>query len=345
MIFYKFYFFCIVLIIFLNFFLKKKDYLISETGDLHQKFSSKNKVPLTGGIFIFISLVIFIFVEDRDVLYFYFHAFLILILGLFSDLKLIQSAKKRFFFQILIVISFILICDIELNNTKIYFLDKFLSNNIFNVFFLTFSILIVINGSNFLDGLNTLNVGYHLSIFIVLLYLDRMGMIDTNQILLINVILVLFFVFILNLINQIYLGDSGSYLLGFLSSIFLVHMYNVNQNISPFFIVLLLWYPCFETLFSIIRKNVMNKSPLYPDIMHLHQHIFFIIKNKFKFKILFSNIISALIINAYNVFMFFIATNFVALSQVQILLIIFNILLYTYIYFKIFIIRFKKYEK
>ena len=29
---------------------------------------------------------------------------------------------------------------------------------------------------------------------------------------------------------------------------------------NPFFIIVLLWYPSFETLFSIIRKNIMNKN-------------------------------------------------------------------------------------
>ena len=37
---------------FFKFYLVKK-FLINETGDLHQKFASKHKIPLTGGILIF----------------------------------------------------------------------------------------------------------------------------------------------------------------------------------------------------------------------------------------------------------------------------------------------------
>ena len=42
-----------ILILFLNNSFKKKNFLISETGDFHQKFASKQKIPLTGGIFFY----------------------------------------------------------------------------------------------------------------------------------------------------------------------------------------------------------------------------------------------------------------------------------------------------
>ena len=43
-----------VLTLLINKLLLKKKILISETGDIHQKFASKSMVPLTGGIFIFL---------------------------------------------------------------------------------------------------------------------------------------------------------------------------------------------------------------------------------------------------------------------------------------------------
>jgi UDP-N-acetylmuramyl pentapeptide phosphotransferase/UDP-N-acetylglucosamine-1-phosphate transferase len=43
-----------IFILFINKFLIQKDILISETGDIHQKFASKSSVPLTGGLFIFL---------------------------------------------------------------------------------------------------------------------------------------------------------------------------------------------------------------------------------------------------------------------------------------------------
>ena len=54
--------------------------------------------------------------------------------------------------------------------------------------------------------------------------------------------------------NKLYLGDSGSYLLGLLFAIYLIDTYQINDSMSSLFIISLLWYPAFENLFSILRK-------------------------------------------------------------------------------------------
>ena len=59
-------------------------------------------------------------------------SFLILLLGIFSDLKHIKSASNRFLIQISLVLSFVIFNDLQLLNTKIYLLDKLLSNEIFS---------------------------------------------------------------------------------------------------------------------------------------------------------------------------------------------------------------------
>ena len=186
------------------------------------------------------------------------------------------------------ILSFIVFNDIQIIDTRIYLLDNLLKYQIFNYVFVTFCILIVINGSNFIDGLNTLNIGYYILIISIIFYLNLIGQLFLDEINLSNVIVVLFSAFVLNLVNKFYLGDSGSYLLGFMYSIFLIETYNWNSHISPFFIILLLWYPCYETLFSIIRKN-FKKSAMSLDANHLHQLIFFYIKKRFKLNIFFTN--------------------------------------------------------
>ena len=313
--------------------------LISETGDRHQKFASKDKVPLTGGIFLFLS---FLFFFNEEILSFILFSFLILLLVIFSDLKNIKSAFTRFIIQISLVLTFVIFNDFQLFNTKIYLLDKLLAYELFNYLFVSFCILIVINGSNFFDGLNTLSIGYYLLISLVLYYLQEFNYITNNEFFINYILIVLVITFFLNFINKIYLGDSGSYLLGFTFSIFLIDIYIKNPQISPFFIIVLLWYPSFETLFSIIRKNIMNKSPMRPDSNHLHQQLFNVIYRSKKFDKFYSNLLSASFINLYNLIIFMISVNFFSNSQIQVLLILLNITLYTFIYFKLFIIRYKK---
>ena len=258
----------IVCVLFFNKFLLKKNFLLSETGDGHQKFASSSKIPLTGGIYIFVGYLYFL---NDDILSFILFSFVILILGIFSDLKLIKSASIRFLLQIFLVLTFIVFNDVQIVDTRIFLLDSLLSNSIINYFFVTFCILIVINGSNFIDGMNTLTIGYYLLVGCILLYLNLNQSIIIDEILIIYFLILLLTVFLLNISNQIYLGDSGSYLLGFSFSIFLISIYNFIKDISPFFIILLLWYPCYENLFSILRKNIFKRSAMDPDENHFHQ--------------------------------------------------------------------------
>lgn len=317
----------------LNYTLKKKGVLISYTGDAHQKFASTKKIPLTGGIILFFGLIYFC---KSDNLIFFFFLMLILILGIFSDLKILSSALLRFIFQITTVLLFVVFDDLKIFDTRIVLLNEILNNFFFNYIFVTFCILIVINGSNFIDGLNTLNIGYFISIFLILIFLNNDGQIFYSNNFSDYYLIYLVLIFVLNFLNKLYLGDSGSYLLGFMFSVVLIEIYNLNSHLSPFFIILLLWYPCYEILFSIIRKNIIKKSPMEPDTKHLHQLIFvFLIKN-FKLQKMYSNFMTSTIINLYNLLIFLIALKITSNTQGQILLIILNIFVYSYTYYKIY---------
>jgi len=72
----------------------------------------------------------------------------------------------------------------------------------------------------------------------------------------------------------IFAGDGGAYLWGgviAIASITLVQRYSV---VSPWFPMLLLIYPVWETVFSIYRKMVKGVSPSVADSLHFHQLIY-----------------------------------------------------------------------
>ena len=339
------FFYLLILVIFiliLNKSLLRKKFLISITGEVHQKFASYSKVPLTGGILIFLGYLYFL---SKDTSLYLSFSFTLLVLGLFSDLKIIKSATRRFLFQAFLVIIFVIFSDTQISQTRIIILDKFLTESIMNYIFVAFCILILMNGSNFIDGLNTLSLGYYLLISIVLFYLILYQNINLKYISIEYLICLLASGFILNLKNQIYLGDSGSYLLGFSFAVFLIEVFNSGQNISPFFIVLLLWYPCYENLFSIIRKRILKRSPMTPDTNHFHQLVFFFIKKRYKMQNLFANLITAQIINFYHLIIFLVAANYIKNSEIQIVLILLNVTVYTIIYFKTFLFKYNKRKK
>ena len=328
----------LIFILFINKFLLKNNILINETGDLHQKFSSKSSVPLTGGIFIFLG---FLFYYD-GIYSFILFSLAILILGILSDLKLIRSAKKKLLLQIFFILFYIIYNDVQLSDTRIDFLDMILRNNYINYFFVTFCILIIVNGSNFIDGMNTLCIGYYLLITSIIYYLKLSDLISIENISILYLFIVLLFAFIINLKNKFFLGDSGAYLIGFIFSILLINIYKWNPGLSPFFIILLLWYPSYENLFSIFRKNILKKSAMYPDAKHAHQLIYFFINKRYRLTSFQSNIFTSQIINTYNFLIMLIALNFISNSKIQISLIVFNIMFYNLIYLKLFKYKYTK---
>ena len=75
--------------------------------------------------------------------------------------------------------------------------------------------------------------------------------------------------------GKIFLGDGGAYLLGFWLAELSVLLVVRHPEVSPWFPMLLLVYPIFETLFSIYRRKVIQGlSPGQPDRSHLHQLIY-----------------------------------------------------------------------
>lgn len=320
------------IVFFLNFLLIKKNFLLSQTGDPHQKFANKKNIPLIGGILIYLCIIYLFFNDLKNVISILF--LVIFLLGLFSDLKLIKSALVKLLLQISIIYFAIYIGDISLTSLRIQFLDQLNNNLFFNYFFVTFCILILINGTNFIDGLNGLVLGYFSLIFITMYLTDLTNAIFLKEKIFIFIIcLVILFFF--NITNKIFLGDNGSYLLGVFCSITLIQLYN-NNDFSPFFVVLLLWYPCFELLFSIFRKFNFKQSPLEPDVKHFHQLILNFLKLRFKYKYLASNNLASFLILLYNCIIFLIGSKNIHNSEIQILLILFSIIIYIFAYLKLY---------
>jgi len=318
-----------ILLLLISIKIKKTKYLKNYSGEDHQKFTTNKNIPLTGGFFIIIVFLLVLFEENN---FFLISIILIFSLGLFSDLNKIISPNKRLLLQVIIVLFLIIFTNLEINSTRVIILDKFLENNIFNVFFVSFCVLVLINGTNFIDGLNGLSLGYYFIVTIALLNNNfyYSNLLQGNELPYLSCYLFIFL--ILNQSNLFFIGDSGSYSLGLIFSFLLINIYTVNSNISPFYIILLVWYPCFELLFSILRKFNINFSPAKPDIRHLHQLIYNLIKNKYNFSKLKSNNISSILILLFNSFSIFLGSVDIYSSQNQIILIIMNILFYTAAY-------------
>ena len=203
-----------------------------------------------------------------------------------------------------------------------------LSNQFFAYLFPTFCLLILINGSNFIDGLNGLLISYSL---LVIYILGNLGLIsdqiisDQNFVLILWLMLLILF---LNFFNILMIGDSGAYLLGLLLGFLIITSHKNNLDVSPYFYISIIWYPCFENLFSILRKLNKKLSPLNPDNKHLHQLVFFFIKKKLGLSVIFSNNLSSALLIFFNFLIIYICSLNPNSTIFQVKLIICSTLLY-----------------
>ena len=324
-----FYFAYLILIVLVSLILKKKGLFLNYSGDNHQSFSNVGNIPLSGGIFL-IFPIIYLYSNDLILVTFLSTIFL---LGFFSDRKILVSPQKRFLFQVISILLFVIIADLKILTSRIELFDIMLSNQVFAYLFSTFCLLILINGSNFIDGLNGLLISYSLIVIYTLGNLELItDQIISNQ----NFYLILWLmllVLFLNIFNILMIGDSGAYLLGFLLGFVIITSHENNPNISPYFYISIIWYPCFENLFSILRKLNKKFSPLNPDNKHLHQLVFFFVKEKINLSTILSNNLSSAILIFFNFLIIYISSLNPSSTMYQVKLILCSIIFYITGYF------------
>ena len=325
--------FLILFFYILNYIFKKNNILLDKIeSSKHKKFLISDNVPLSGGILILIAIIFF--VNEITILDKVLFSIIFLV-GLSSDLQKLKSPLIRLILQFFVILIFLILSKDFVIQIRISYVDYLFENYIvFKLLFTLFCLLILINGTNFIDGLNGLCSGYFIVVIINILIASlNFGLTYGNSNL--EVILQFLIIFLIfNLLSKSFLGDSGSYLIGTYIGLFLIHFFDkYNYFVSPYFICLLLWYPAFENLFSIIRRKFVKKGfSTYPDNEHLH-HLLFKLINKFIKNRKYSNSLSGALINIINFIFIFIGTNFINSSKILISLIVFLVTLYLLSYF------------
>ena len=239
--------------------------------------------------------------------------------------------------QIFFILTFVAINDLSIKTISVEILDELLNNKIINTLFILMCLLVLINGFNFLDGINCLTIGYFTIFLISIYYTSVRYNLLVDLVFLENLMIILSIILIFNFFGRSFLGDSGTYSIGFLVGIISIKYAFENYfQMSPYFIVSLLWYPALENLFSIIRRMYLKLSPAKPDNFHLHHLIYFFLKKKISNKKdnLFINSLAGILINVYILGLSLFATLYYNHTKTLVFIIIFNILVYllTYTY-------------
>jgi UDP-N-acetylmuramyl pentapeptide phosphotransferase/UDP-N-acetylglucosamine-1-phosphate transferase len=328
----------LILLVILYFFFKKNSLLIDNTSfSLHKKIGNQNKSPIVLGGFYILFISLFYFKNLNFDIYLIF--IMIFMIGLVSDRNIISNSLIRLIFQIFFIFLLTYLGDLTINDIRIDLLDAFLKNKTINIFFTVFCLVVLINGTNFIDGLNGLVTGYYILILLSLIFVinnDAQIFEKDFNIQFLNILFFsLIFFFAFNIFGKVYMGDSGSYLIAIIIGFYVIKFYQINYLISPYYFALLLWYPAFENLFSLLRRLKTHSKISKPDNKHFHQLVFRYFKIKKYFTEKNINPFTSIIILIFNIPSFFLGSLYSSETKILLFFLGLNITIYCLIYFKI----------
>ncbi len=329
------YFFILILVSYFKFkFLSKINFFLDNNINKSQAIH-KNIIPRSGGLCLaLIILISSVFIDvtyDLNYLKYYPYLILIFLIGLIDDYGIKINPNIRLLFLFIISFVFFYYFDLRLRTTGIGILDSFINNYDFEYIIITICFLIIINGSNFIDGVNG-NLAIHYILLLLIIFLVSSsfseGFIVHLQSIFICFIVFLFF----NIKNQIFFGDGGAYLSGTILGLFIITLMQNDTFISPFFYIILTVYLGSEVLISFTRRIFQKESTVVADFNHLHSMLFVIFKTKTKIN---PHISTSLLIN----FVYFLSVlpslfftnNFELTRNYSIVLYFFFIILYFFI--------------
>ena len=237
----------------------------------------EGEVPRVGGLLFLLSfLITFLFIKIDYLLLILpllFGSLIIFFFSFYEDLK--QSLSPYFRLIILFIGSFVFVFFSKLPDINVSLLLHIKDYEIIKFLLFVLSLMLLMNGFNFIDGLNGLSSFNFLSINSSVLYVGYFY----NDIFIVNLsALIIVFavsVFLLNFpFGKIFLGDSGSYIYALFSGALVIYLFQRHSQLPTLLAMVILSYPITEMLFSIFRKIFLKHSPLKPDVNHLHHLIF-----------------------------------------------------------------------
>ncbi len=233
----------------------------------------KENIPTMAGLAIFISLWLTIFFLDIfrifPIHYIIFRIFAVsialFILGLVDDVKGV-SAKLKFIIQILAGSLFFIWNN---NNGVMYFNNIFLTNIIL-IILSAFWFALIVNGINFIDGLDGLGAGVSIILALALYVISYLSGIPYIGYIALALIGSLVGFIIFNFYPaKIFMGDTGSLFIGGIFSMSVILL--VYHSMDKWFcFVILFTYPIIDVLLSIIRRYLRKQSIFSPDNRHIH---------------------------------------------------------------------------
>ncbi len=255
----------------------------------NHRTSHNHAIPTLGGIAIFVGFVVstVVFaghVFHSDLNYIIAGLLIIFIIGVKDDI-LILDPRKKLAAQIIVALLFTLLADLKISNLfGVFGVNEI--PYIIAIGLTVFVFIVVDNGFNLIDGIDGLSSGVgaltSLSLGVLLWKTgDNAYMIMSFSFA--GALIAFFRYNVFSKENKIFLGDTGSLIIGMVMTILTVRFLQdciIQPESKAFFahsapaiVIAILILPLFDTLRIFYIRIRQRKSPFSPDKKHIHHRV------------------------------------------------------------------------
>lgn len=260
---------------------KKRNFVVKP----NKRTSHEGVIPNIGGINIFISFLSTVFLFSYGIIselqFTIIGVFIILIIGFVDDLIAIKPTWKLLG-ELVSAFFLIVVSDVRLSH-----LHGFLGINELSLewsYLLSFFVFVVIiNALNLIDGVDGLASGLGILYCLFFAFYFKL---TANTNLAISAFAMagsLFVFFLYNVFggkSKIFMGDSGSLLLGYMITLYVFEFCEMNayncvpvlyrMSAAPGVAICVLSIPLFDTMRVMLTRMKKGVSPFHPDKNHIH---------------------------------------------------------------------------
>ena len=253
--------------------------LAGRSGDLAAvQAMHERRTPRVGGIAIFIAFLIScafvpLSISDAYLKFALATSFLFLV-GLMEDLGLHVTPRMRLFACFLASFIAILLLGVWLPRIGIPSFDPLMATWTIGIPVTLLITAAVANGFNLIDGVHGLAAIAAVAAAIALAGIaSQAGYFVMTEIALILTAGILGFLVFNYPFGWIFLGDAGAYTLGFILSWFGISVLINSPSVSPWAILLTVFWPLADALLAIFRRIRQSSLAMAPDKLHVHQMV------------------------------------------------------------------------
>lgn len=241
----------------------------------HKKITPRGAGIVFGSTFIIALFIYTISTGDYLNLLTILAIFLVFTGGIIDDIYTIGSKTKLIFISIGAIIIYF--CGFEITTIGTYF-EYEITLGLLSLPFTLFAVIAFTNAVNLSDGLDGL-AGSISTIILTAIFI--IGLINNDKVLMIWSALLIFPLLAFLVLNwypaKVFMGDSGSLLLGFVIALLSI---KTLEYVNPMAILFLAAVPILDTLVVFRRRRQRGLSPFVADKNHLHHILENIKQNK-----------------------------------------------------------------